>query len=133
MKKATTKKTVSSVEFEEFSNIITPPDFVKNKQHSVVIVDPEWTEVEDVAFYLKTSKRAYNVYVYRSEMNNEEWLSKVKAKTLHIIVNTINNDGSTVKDKLAVSKNAFYYGPKNFLMNKNKIEKPIDYFINLEK
>ena len=118
---------------EEFSNIVTPPDFVSGKALTVIIIDPEPTEIEDVAFYLKTAKHPYNVYVYRSDMNNEKWLKKALTKTTHIIVNTINNESSVLKDKLAVHKDTFYYGPKNFLMNKNRIEKPIDYFINLEK
>lgn len=121
----------------EFSNIITPPDFVETRAYTVLLIDPEWTEVEDVAFYLKTAKEAYNVYVYRSEMDDSTWFERAVSKSQHIILNTINNDKSIIKDKMATnkttSKRTSYYGPKNYLMNPNRIEKPIDYFINLEK
>lgn len=133
MKKKAPVKTPTLAMNEEFSNIVTPPDFVNQKGHTVVMIDPEWSEVEDVAMYLKTAKHSYNVYVYRDEMCDKEWLSEALAKTTHIIVNTINNDGSPLKDKVASRKESYYYGPKNFLMNQNKIDRPIDYFLNLEK
>jgi hypothetical protein len=137
-KKAPAKSPVSTAittvtSHEEFSNIITPPDFVDYKGRVVVMIDPEWTEVEDVAFYLKTSKHQYNVYVYRDEMGDQEWLNQAVAKTTHIIVNTVGNDTSPLKDKIASRKESFYYGPKNFLMNENKIDRPIDYFLKLEQ
>jgi len=114
---------------DDFSNIITPPDFVKTKAHTVLLIDPEWSEIEDVAFYLKSSAEIYNVYVYRIEMNDDDWLQKAIKKSEAIIVNTVNNDNSPVKDRLAVKPIAYYYGPKNFLMNNNRIEKPVDYFV----
>ncbi len=118
---------------EENSTIVTPPDFVETSAHTVTLIDPEWTEVEDIAFFLKTAKKPYNVYVYRSDMEDTNWLDTAIAKSGHIIVNTINTDSSSMKDKLAVKSNSYYYGPKNFLMNKNRLDQPIEYFINLEK
>jgi hypothetical protein len=114
---------------EQFSNIITPPDFINSRALSVTIIDPEMTEIEDVAFFLKTAAESFNVYVYRSEMNDEKWLNKVATKSIAIVVNTVNTSCSKIKDKLAVNPKTYYYGPKNFLMNRNRIEKPIDYFI----
>jgi len=114
----------------EFSNIITPPDFVASREHTVTLIDPEMGEIEDLALLLKTSKDTFNVYVYRSEMNEEDWLQEVIAKSSSVIVNTVNNDMSHYKDLLAAkNQNVWYYGPKNFLMNRNRIEKPIDYFV----
>ena len=114
---------------EQFSNIITPPDFVKTKAENIVLIDPDWSEIEDVAFYLKSATKVYNVYVYRTEMDDLNWLHKVVSKSTVVIVNTVNNDISSVKDLLCVKPTTWYYGEKNFLMNKNRIEKPIDYFV----
>jgi hypothetical protein len=116
---------------EQFSNIITPPDFINSRALSITMIDPEMTEVEDVAFFLKTATETFNVYVYRSEMDNEEWLTEVVTKSTAVVVNTVNTSCSKIKDKLAVNPKTYYYGPKNFLMNKNRIEKPIDYFIQI--
>ena len=120
------KKTVAK---EQFSNIITPPDFIETGAEAVVLIDPDWGEIEDVAFYLKSSPKTYNVYVYRFEMDDLNWLHKVVSKSTVVIVNTVNNESSGIKDKLALSSTAYYYGPKNFLMNQNRLEKPIDYFV----
>ena len=114
---------------EQFSNIITPPDFVKTKAENIVLIDPDWSEIEDVAFYLKSATKVYNVYVYRTEMDDLNWLHKAVSKSTAVIVNTVNTESSGIKDKLALSSTAYYYGPKNFLMNRNRLEKPIDYFV----
>lgn len=115
---------------EEYSNIITPPDFVVSRSHSVVVIDPEWTEIEDLALFLKTASEPFNVYVYRAEMNDQAWLEEAISKSLGVIVNTVNNDIAHYKDQLVgTNTESFYYGPKNFLMNKHRIEKPIDYFV----
>lgn len=121
MKKKDTKET--------FSSIITPPDFVKTRGYDITIVDPTTSEIEDIAFFLKTAKDTFNVYVYMSTMNDVEWFKKAAAKSIAVVINTVNTDVSSIKDKLAAKKDNYYYGPKNFLMNKNRIEKPIDFFV----
>ena len=113
-----------------YSNIVTPPDFPTDVFHSVLLIDPEWSEIEDIAFFLKTSDTPFNVYIYRSELPDEKWLTSVLKKVDSIVVNTIQNSNSVNKDKLVIVESTHYYGEKNFLMNKNQIQKPIDYFIN---
>lgn len=113
-----------------YSNIITPPDFPTDAFHSVLLIDPEWPELENLALFLKTALLSFNVYVYRSEMNDQKWLTKALKKVDAIVINTVQNEYSIHKDKLAVRQTAWHYGPKNFLMNKNQIQQPIDYFIS---
>lgn len=120
---------------ETFSNIITPPDIINSGEHTIILVDPEWREIEDLALYLNAAPISFNVYTYRSEMNDLVWLEKALAKSTAVIVNNINNNISTLKDKLICNKeyNVYYYGDKNFLMNNKRIEKPIDYFVQYSK
>ena len=113
-----------------YSNIITPPDFPDDKFSSVLLIDPEWSELEDLTLFLKTATQSFNVYVYRPEMRNIEWVDQIIQKeNPSIIINTVNNENSAYKDKLAVKEGVWYYGHKNFLMNRNRIEKPIDFFV----
>ncbi len=113
-----------------YSNIITPPDFSTDTFNSVVLIDPSWDEVNTLAIFLKTADTSYNVYVYQSEMNDVQWLQSVASKVgVTIVANTSVNELSAIKDKLIVQYNAYYYGPKNFLLNHNRIEKLMDYFI----
>jgi hypothetical protein len=117
-------------ETNNYSNIITPPDFPSDPYHSVLLIDPEWSEIEDIAFFLKTASTSFNVFIYRSEMNDSNWLTSAVDKVESIVVNTVVNENSPTKDKLAATPKAFYYGPKNFLVNKNQLSKPIDYFVS---
>lgn len=116
---------------KNLSNLITPPDFVKGRTYSVVLIDPAQTEIEDVTLFLMASKRKFNVYLYRAEMNDEDWLNKAVKKSNAVVVNTVNSTVSKIKDQLVAKSNAFYYGDKRFIMNNNRIEKPIDFFAQL--
>lgn len=116
----------------EFSNIITPPDFINdNKVETIVIIDPEMSEIEDVAYFLKTAAKSFNVYVYRSDMDDQRWLAGAVTKASAVVINTAVSDISHIKDKLVATNahNHYYYGPKNFLTNHNRIEKPVDFFV----
>lgn len=114
---------------KRLSKLVTPPDVVKGRAYSVVVVDPTLEEVDDLALFLQYSDRQFNVYLYRAEMNDEEWLNKVVEKSNTVIVNTVNTVCSEIKDRLVVNPKNFYYGQKKFMMNTNKIEKPIDFFV----
>jgi len=116
-----------------FSNLITPPDFVENSLPTVLLIDPEWTEVEDVASFLKTSPCPFNVYIYRPEMRDNAWLTTAIGKAHTIIVNTVVNENSTIKDKVAELPANYYYGPKNFIENKNQINSPVEYLTQFTK
>lgn len=120
---------------DNFSNLITPPDFIeRSSRHSVLLIDPEWSEVENLALFLKTSKNSFDVYVYReNEMNDREWLTTAMSIVDIVIVNSTPTDISLLKDKFAVKENSWYYGSKNFLMNQNRIKQPIDYFVQYEQ
>jgi hypothetical protein len=113
-----------------FSHIVTPPDYIESTDFTVVLIDPEWSQVEDLSLLLKTADKSFTVYVYRNEMDNREWLMKAIANSSASIINTVSNELSPIKDKLAINSDAYYYGEKNFLMNKNRIEAPVDYFVD---
>lgn len=121
---------MTSINNEECSSIVTPPDFVHNMLPSVLIIDPSVAEIENLAMYLATSKRCYNVYVYSMDLNDSQWLGKALSESSAVIVNTVDNASSLFKDTLAVQKTSYYYGHKNFLMNPNRLEQPVDYFVN---
>jgi len=118
-------------EVEVVSNIITPPDFVYNANSNVVAIDPSESDVESIAYYLKSSPLRVNLYVYDStESNDPEWLETAIARSDALLINTADSSISQRKDKLAVDKKAYHYGAKRFLMSMDRhLESPIEYFI----
>lgn len=101
---------------------------VEPERHTVLIVDSDWPEIEEVALFCKTSKKFYNVHVYRADMDNEVWLVEQAEKAEFVIVNTVDSSVSRVKDRLIEQPNAFYYGPKNFLKSEKKLTAPLNFF-----
>jgi len=120
----------------DHSNFITPPDFISSDSEdinnaTVLVIDADWIDVEHVAAFCKTSDKAYNVYLYSSEMDNLPWLHDAERRATAIIINTASTVISSIKDKWAEKDKAFFYGPKSSLKNqKNQLRKLTDYFIN---
>lgn len=112
------------------SNFVTPPDVVLESNHTVLLVDPEWQDIQAVAMLCKTIGTDFNVYIYDAGMNNTDWLNKSAELAHAIIVNTDPTSCSPVKDRLIDLSKTHYYGPKNFLTNKKRIANPQEYFIN---
>ncbi len=117
-----------------YSNVITPPDFIQdNDFENVLIIDPYDSELESLVVFLKTIKKSYNVYLFRTmaftRKDDLAWLDVIANQCQTIIVNTAPTEHSAVKDRIITDKTAIYYGPKNFLMNQNKIERLIDWFL----
>ena len=111
------------------SNFVTPPDTVAEPNHTVLLVDPVWSDLQAVAMICKTLVTDFNVYVYDAGMNDLDWLLKVASLSDAIIVNTETTACSPNKDRLIDMPRTHYYGPKNFLSNKKRIANPQEYFI----
>jgi hypothetical protein len=114
---------------ENYSNFITPPDFVDEKKHTVLLIDVHADDVQTLAMFCKTSPEFFNVYLYNYQMASEDWFGEARDRADAIIINTEVNTFSSIKDLLAELPTAWYYGPKSFLKNPNRIKSPIDYFI----
>lgn len=67
---------------QAISNFITPPDYVE----TVLIVGATDEEVWACADACQASGRVYNVYVYRTEMDDKEWLNKIMFKVDTILL-----------------------------------------------
>ena len=106
------------------SNLITPPDIVKNGLHSVTLIDLEQSDVDAVVRFCQFSDRAFNVYVYTPNMDNATWLSAAVNASDAIIINTRTD---RYQDLCLLDK-TYYYGAKNYVENQRKLADPLHYF-----
>ena len=109
-----------------YSNFITPPDFVKDPFHTVTVVNASEDEVELLARMCKGSDDQFNIYLYRSEMNNEQWLRTAVELSQAVIVNT--NKPDPVLEELIALEKSYYYGDKDFITNATKVDNVFRYF-----
>jgi hypothetical protein len=110
------------------TNFITPPDFVDEGEHSVLVVDADPSDIQSLALVCANHNHTFNVYLYNDEMQNLEWLVKAAGVVDAIIVNTEENSLSPVKDTLAALPKAKYYGTNE--IDDSKYCTVIEYFIN---
>ena len=112
------------------TNFITPPDFVDDPNHNILLVDTDPVDVETLAFLCAGHDESFNVYLYKADMEQVDWLNAAVERADAVIVNTDINDFSPIKDKLVDLTKTYYYGPKNFLNSTRKHATVLEYFIN---
>lgn len=109
-----------------YSNFITPPDFVDDKFHTVTVVNATNEEVELLGRMCKGSDDQFNIYLYKTDMNDLLWLKKAVELSDAVIVNTDQLD-HVLEDLLVLDK-TYYYGERNFLVQANRVENVFQYF-----
>jgi hypothetical protein len=112
-----------------YSNFITPPDFVNESKHTVLLIDVHDNHVQSIGKFCKHTDAEFNVYLYNTNMDDMIWFSQAVDRADVIVVNTEPNSFSPLKDLVAESAKACYFGPKRGLQNPRQINNPIDYFI----
>jgi hypothetical protein len=76
------------------TRFITHPDIVdKESNHTVTIVDATVNEIEDLAFFCKVCEKDYDVYLYREDIDDLNWLGQITVNSDKILV----NDSSKVR------------------------------------
>lgn len=113
----------------EYSNFITPPDFVTEPKHNVLVMDASWDDIENLAIWCQNCDTYFNVYVYEDLMGETDWLVKAADLVDAIIINSRDGSADQIKNQLLKTDKVFYYGPKNYLRRDNRIESPLDYFV----
>lgn len=107
-----------------YSNVITPPDFVNDQFHTVTIVNAAEDDVKMLVHLCQNSDIAYNIYLYKDEMNDRKWLDAAINKSHAVILHNI----SSSHNDLLFLDNAYYYGSELFACPATKINTVLDYF-----
>lgn len=112
------------------TNFITPPDYVEDRQHTLLLIDVEPSDVETLAHLCATHDESFNVYLYKEDLNDLKWMRDVAYRADAIIINTVQTGISNDKDMLVDLTKSYHYGPKNFLNNNRKLSSVYEYFVN---
>jgi predicted adenine nucleotide alpha hydrolase (AANH) superfamily ATPase len=70
-----------------YSNFITPPDYVK----TVLVLNAVPDQITNLNVAVQNSRQLYNVYFYNDNMNQLEWLERVKRQADIVVDATITN------------------------------------------
>jgi len=101
------------------NRLITYPSTVeKTHHHTVVLIDCDTKDFGDLLMFLKTSKTNFDVYTYRGDMYDLEWLNHVGYSANAFLI----NDSSQVQ----VTDNIRYGFGKEFA-------NPLEYFQKIEQ
>jgi polygalacturonase len=106
------------------SNLVTPPDIVTNNLSSVLLVDPDQTDLDAVVRFCQYADQVYNVYVYTPNMDNITWLQQAVDTCDTVIVNSRSDDFK----HLCLLDKTYYYGEQIYLGNSRRITDPLHFF-----
>jgi len=70
------------------SRFITYPDLVdKQNNYVILLVDALVEDIENAGLFCKTSVKDYDIYLYREDMNEPNWLESVANLADTILIN----------------------------------------------
>ena len=118
---------------ENYTNFVTPPDFVQEDKYTVLLIDVSSFDVEQLAIWCKEAPIDFNIYLYSHDMEDIDWLRLAYARSKSVIINTEFTPLTPVKDRLVSDPKVWYYGPKNFVTNRSVIRYPAEFFVHLVK
>ena len=69
------------------SKLITPPDFIESG-NNILIVDASEFELATLILWLKTVNLDLNLYLYRTDMSNVNWLYNILTNVQTVLLYT---------------------------------------------
>lgn len=108
------------------SNFITPPDFVDEDLETITIINAELDEIESLARLCENTDPQYNIYLYRSEMNDREWLYKAMQLSKTVIIRSVDPS----LDYICDDEKTIYYGDRILISRAPKILNLLHFFVN---
>lgn len=61
---------------QELSRLITYPDILpKSSNHTVLLVDANLDDINNVTLFCKSSQKCYDIYLYKGDHGDLEWLN----------------------------------------------------------
>lgn len=80
------------------SRFITYPDLVeKTTSHTIMLIDPTESEIEDVGLFCRASNLNYDIYLYNGQVDDLPWLSSATDQCDSVLI----NNNSRVKSNSA--------------------------------
>jgi hypothetical protein len=71
------------------SRFITYPDILpKSDNHTVLLVDADLDDVANLATFCSLSHRDYDIYLYKGNQGDLEWLSHLGSRIDHTFIRT---------------------------------------------
>jgi hypothetical protein len=69
------------------SNFVTPPDYIE----TVLVLNASEEMIVTLGDTVKSTGRPYNIYFYRDDMDNQDWLDRIKTQADVILDAKLNS------------------------------------------
>lgn len=104
------------------SRFITYPDVVESTDNQpVALIDASEYNIEDIGLFCKMSKKDFDIYLYRAELDDLQWLNEISNRVVKIL---LSGDS---KVSISPGTDVIKFGEGQELVN------PLEYFQQQEQ
>lgn len=105
------------------SRFITYPNALDTKEnHTVILVDPTESDIEDVAYFLKVTEKDFDIYLYKGELYELEYLNHIHKQTDWTFI----RQGSMVNIQNCDQQASYNSGAELLEYFKKMVSQPVD-------
>ena len=101
---------------------------MSDELHTVTVIDATTDDIELLVNLCQLGDELYNVYLYKTEMDQPDWATQAIQKSSAVIVD-VNDNNETFCD----NEKTFYYGEKTFISPATKVKGILDYFVQRQQ
>lgn len=99
------------------SRFITHPSLVeKSSNQTILLIDANDTQVEDIGFFCKVSNKDYDIYLYHTGLNDPVWFEKISALADCVLV--ADTSTVTVADAIPFGKQSTVHHPLEYFQDR---------------
>jgi len=69
------------------SRVITYPSVVDQSPNTIVVIDATVEEIENIVLFCQSSSKDYDIYLYRNDIDDLQWLNSVASNADYILIN----------------------------------------------
>lgn len=103
------------------SRFITHPSHVDDSaDHSIVIIDADVSDIENIGLFCKVCNLNYDLYLYRHELGDLPWLSAIVDKSSAVLINENSSVTITNLDTIPFGVNQKYQTPLDYIQELDK-------------
>lgn len=105
------------------SRFITYPSTVDDHaDHTIVLIDSDISDIENIGLFCKVSNLNYDLYLYKHDINDLEWLSTIVDRSTAVLINENSSVTITGQDTIMFGPAQQYTTPLDYIQTLDSIQ-----------
>jgi hypothetical protein len=99
------------------SRFITHPSLVeKSNNQTILLIDADDNQIEDIGFFCKVSNKDYDIYLYHTGLNDPIWFDQISALADCVLI--ADSSAILVTDAIRFGKQSIAHSPLEYFQDR---------------